>query len=91
MIDAPETGEFVRHDSLFSDYSGARAFFDHGGWARPGFNVIYNATGKVEHLTNDTSAASGGPHYHLHIHTSAQTEPIIQDFRMMETIFSRNT
>jgi len=28
----------------------------------------------------------GGPHYHLHVHSSAPTEPIVADFRMLEAM-----
>ena len=35
-----------------------------------------------------SGAAAAGPQYHLHIHSSASTEPIIADFGMMEAFAS---
>ena len=35
------------------------------------------------------AAGGGGPQYHLHVHSSAPTEPVIADFRMMEAMGAR--
>ena len=63
-------------------------WYDRGGFLPTGVSIAVNNTGRPEPVG---VTASGGPHYHLHIHTSAQSEPIIQDFRLMETIYARST
>jgi predicted transcriptional regulator len=52
---------FARYGTPANAWAHEKAYnwYDTGGWIKPGMNHMYNGTGKMEHLTNDTNSSGG--------------------------------